>query len=287
MNAGSRAGTLFVVATPIGNLADITERALRTLHDVELVLAEDTRVSGALLRHFGIGTAVESLHAHNERRRTQQLLERLDRGESLALITDAGTPLISDPGFTLVRAARGAGVRVVPVPGASAPIAALSVSGLPVDRFSFEGFLPAADSARKQVLEALRDERRTMVFFEAPHRIAASLRDMTAIFGAARRACLAREMTKLFETIVTDRLVSLLAFVEGDAEQCRGEMVVCVEGAAAPEPDLTEGRRVASILGRYLSPSQAAAAAAEITGVNRKAIYRQMLADGDGDAGAT
>lgn len=287
MNAGSRAGTLFVVATPIGNLADITERAVRTLREVELVLAEDTRVSGALLRHFGISTALESLHAHNERRRTRQLLERLDRGGALALITDAGTPLISDPGFTLVRAAREAGVRVVPVPGASAPIAALSVSGLPADRFSFEGFLPAAASARKPVLEALRDERRTMVFFEAPHRIAASLRDMTAVFGVDRRACLAREMTKLFETIVTDRLAALLALVEADPGQCRGEMVVCVEGAAAPEPAQTEGRRVAFILARYLSPSQAAAAAAEITGVGRKAIYRQMHADGDGDTGAT
>ncbi len=287
MKAGSRAGTLFVVATPIGNLADITERALRTLREVELVLAEDTRVSGALLRHFGISTALESLHAHNERRRTRQLLERLDRGGALALITDAGTPLISDPGFTLVRAAREAGVRVVPVPGASAAIAALSVSGLPADRFSFEGFLPAAASARKPVLEALRDERRTMVFFEAPHRIAASLRDMTAVFGADRRACLAREMTKLFETIVTDRLAALLALLEADPGQCRGEMVVCVEGAAAPEPALTEGRRVAFILARYLSPSQAAAAAAEITGVGRKAIYRQMHADGDGDTGAT
>lgn len=287
MNAGRGAGTLFVVATPIGNLADMTERALRTLREVELVLAEDTRVSGALLRHFGISTAVQSLHAHNERRRTGELLARLEKGGSLALITDAGTPLISDPGFMLVRAAREAGMRVVPVPGASAPIAALSASGLRVDRFSFEGFLPAAASARRQVLEALRDEPRTMVFFEAPHRITASLHDMATTFGADRRACLAREMTKLFETIVTDRLAALFALVEADPGQCRGEMVVCVEGAAATEPTLGEGRRVASILARYLSPSRAAAAAAEITGVRRKTIYRQLLADGGGEPGAT
>lgn len=287
MNAGRGAGTLFVVATPIGNLADMTERALRTLREVELVLAEDTRVSGALLRHFGISTAVQSLHAHNERRRTGELLARLEKGGSLALITDAGTPLISDPGFMLVRAAREAGMRVVPVPGASAPIAALSASGLRVDRFSFEGFLPAAASARRQVLEALRDEPRTMVFFEAPHRITASLCDMATTFGADRRACLAREMTKLFETIVTDRLAALFALVEADPGQCRGEMVVCVEGAPATEPTLGEGRRVASILARYLSPSRAAAAAAEITGVNRKTIYRQLLADGGGEPGAT
>jgi 16S rRNA (cytidine1402-2'-O)-methyltransferase len=287
MNAGRGAGTLFVVATPIGNLADMTERALRTLREVELVLAEDTRVSGALLRHFGISTAVQSLHAHNERRRTGELLARLEKGGSLALITDAGTPLISDPGFMLVRAAREAGMRVVPVPGASAPIAALSASGLRVDRFSFEGFLPAAASARRQVLEALREEPRTMVFFEAPHRITASLHDMATTFGADRRACLAREMTKLFETIVTDRLAALLALVEADPGQCRGEMVVCVEGAPATEPTLGEGRRVASILARYLSPSRAAAAAAEITGVNRKTIYRQLLADGGGEPGAT
>lgn len=287
MNAGRRVGTLFVVATPIGNLADMSERALRTLREVDLVLAEDTRVSGKLLRHFGITTAMESLHAHNERRRTRQLLERLDSGVSLALITDAGTPLISDPGLVLVRAAREAGVRVVPVPGASAPIAALSVSGLPVERFSFEGFLPAAESARRQFLEAVRDERRTMIFLEAPHRIRASLRDMKTVFGPDRRVCLAREMTKLFETVVTDRLASLLSLVEGDPDQCRGEMVICVEGAPAAEPALQEGRRVAAILAAYLAPGQAAAAAAEITGVARKAIYRQRLAEEDGEAEST
>lgn len=282
MNAGSVSGTLFVVATPIGNLGDMTDRALQTLRAVELILAEDTRVSGVLLRHFGISTPLESLYAHNERRRAQHYLDKLAGGSSIALISDAGTPLISDPGFILVRAAREAGLRVVPVPGVSAPIAALSVCGLPVDRFSFEGFLPAAAAARRHALQALREESRTMVFFEAPHRLVASLRDMSTIFGADRRACLAREMTKMFETVVTDRLAGLLAFVEGDADQCRGEMVVCVEGATSPEPALSEGLRVAAVLGRYLPPSQAAAAAAEVTGVNRKAIYRRMVSEDDG-----
>jgi 16S rRNA (cytidine1402-2'-O)-methyltransferase len=275
-------GTLYVVATPIGNLDDITARAVKVLRDVDVIIAEDTRVSGTLLRHFGITTSMEALHAHNEHQRSRHFLAMLQSGRSLALISDAGTPLVSDPGFLLVRSAREAGMPVVPIPGPSSIIAALSVAGLPVDRFCFEGFLPAAAGPRRAALEALLVEQRTMVFLEAPHRVLETLVAMKEVFGDERQACLAREITKRFETIVTRPLSALVSFVGEDADQQRGEIVLCVAGAPAVTAEIGEGLRVARVLQGYLSPSQSAAAAAEITGVNRKEIYRGLV---DNDAG--
>lgn len=272
-------GTLYVVATPIGNLGDISRRALQVLNTVDLIAAEDTRHSRKLLREFGISTAMKALHEHNEEQMSRALLARLESGESVALISDAGTPLISDPGFQLVRKAREEGLAVVPVPGPSALVAALSVSGLPTDRFVFEGFLPAKGSARCQVLERLRDERRTLVFYEAPHRVEATLGDMAAILGAERRAVLARELTKTFETVRGDTLEGLARFVAQDPQQRKGEIVLIVQGA--PEPDTSqldaESRRVADILAGELSIKQAAALAARITGLKKNLLYRYLV----------
>lgn len=280
----STTGTLYVVATPIGNLEDISARALRVLRSVDLVLAEDTRVSAPLLHHYGIATPLAPLHAHNERQRSRQCLAMLRAGRSLAIISDAGTPLISDPGFILVCAAKDNDVPVVPVPGPSAPIAALSVSGLPCDRFVFEGFLPANASQRRRRLEDLRTEERTMIFFEAPHRIAETLEDFAAVFGARRRACLAREISKVFETITTRSLGELAQWVEKDPNQRRGEIVLCVQGAEAIKGELAEGTRVARILCKYFPPAQAASIASELTSANRKQIYRQLTAGAEGAA---
>jgi 16S rRNA (cytidine1402-2'-O)-methyltransferase len=268
------AGTLFIVATPIGNLGDLTPRALETLKSVAAICAEDTRRSGQLMSHFGISTPLLALHEHNEEALSQRVVERLLSGDSLALVSDAGTPLVSDPGFRLVRAARAAGVKVSPLPGACAAIAALSVAGLPSDRFSFEGFLPAKASARREQLQALAGETRTLVFYESSHRIAESLADMRAAFGDDRPAVLARELTKLFETVLDGTLADLHARVEADENQRKGEFVVMVQGAGDDlEARLVEGRRVYALLSQHLPPSAAAKLAAEITGAPRKALY--------------
>lgn len=268
------AGTLFIVATPIGNLADMTPRALETLRQVSAICAEDTRRSGQLLSHFGIERPLIALHEHNEDALSQRLIDRLAGGESLALVSDAGTPLVSDPGFRVVRAARAAGITVSPVPGACAAIAALSVAGLPSDRFIFEGFLPAKASARRERLAALSGETRTLVFYESSHRISESLADMHAAFGAARPAVVARELTKLFETVINGTLAELQARVESDENQRKGEFVVMVQGAADDaEAQIVEGRRVYALLNAHLPPSTAARLAAEITGAPRKALY--------------
>ena len=268
------AGTLFIVATPIGNLGDLTPRALETLKGVAAICAEDTRRSGQLMSHFGVSTPLLALHEHNEEALSQRVVERLLSGDSLALVSDAGTPLVSDPGFRLVRAARAAGVRVSPLPGACAAIAALSVAGLPSDRFSFEGFLPAKASARREQLQALAGETRTLVFYESSHRIAESLADMRAAFGDDRPAVLARELTKLFETVLDGTLADLHAQVEADDNQRKGEFVVMVQGAGDDlEARLVEGRRVYALLSQHLPPSAAAKLAAEITGAPRKALY--------------
>ena len=268
------AGTLFIVATPIGNLGDLTPRALETLKGVAAICAEDTRRSGQLMSHFGISTPLLALHEHNEEALSQRVVERLLSGDSLALVSDAGTPLVSDPGFRLVRAARAAGVKVSPLPGACAAIAALSVAGLPSDRFSFEGFLPAKASARREQLQALAGETRTLVFYESSHRIAESLADMRAAFGDDRPAVLARELTKLFETVLDGTLADLHARVEADENQRKGEFVVMVQGAGDDlEARLVEGRRVYALLSQHLPPSAAAKLAAEITGAPRKALY--------------
>ena len=270
----SKGGTLYVVATPIGNLADLSPRAQETLRMVDAVCAEDTRHTRQLLTHFGIDRPLVALHEHNEDEIAAKLVARLTAGESLALVSDAGTPLVSDPGFRLVRAARAAGVRVSPVPGACALVAALSVAGLPSDRFVFEGFLPARASARRERLIALAPEPRTLIFYESAHRIAEMLGDCIAAFGDTRPVVLARELTKLFETILDGPLSDVLAQVQADANQRKGEFVVIVQGAGEDtDAKVAEGRRVYAKLVDHLPPSTAAKLAAELSGAPRKALY--------------
>lgn len=271
-------GILYVVATPIGNLGDMTPRAVEVLQKVARIAAEDTRHSAGLLRHFAITTPMLSLHEHNERQKVAALLHRLSAGESIALISDAGTPLISDPGYVLVREAQQAGIRVVPVPGASALIAALSASGLPTDRFSFEGFLPAKGGARRKLLESLRQEQRTLAFYESPHRILDSLADMVAMFGEARQAVVARELTKTFETIRHDSLGALFKWVKGDMNQQKGEFVLLVHGSEEIAEGIDpESCRIASLLADELPVKQAAALAAQISGEKKNALYKYLL----------
>ena len=273
------AGTLFIVATPIGNLGDLSPRALETLRSVAAICAEDTRHTRQLLSHFGIDRPLVALHEHNEEAIAERVIERISSGDSLALVSDAGTPLVSDPGFRVVRAARAAGVRVSPVPGACAAIAALSVAGLPSDRFTFEGFLPAKSSARRERLGRLASEARTLVFYESSHRIAESLADMCSVFGGERPAVIARELTKLFETVLDGTLAELHAQVEADDNQRKGEFVVMVRGVADDlEAQLVEGHRLYAKLSEHLPPSTAAKLAAEISGAPRKALY--MIDDG-------
>ncbi|MGH8031025.1 MAG: 16S rRNA (cytidine(1402)-2'-O)-methyltransferase [Luteimonas sp.] len=268
------AGVLHVVATPIGNLGDLSPRALDTLRRVDAICAEDTRHTRQLLAHFGIEQALIALHDHNEDDIAQAVVARLLRGDTLALVSDAGTPLVSDPGFRLVRAARAAGIRVSPVPGASALVAALSVAGLPSDRFVFEGFLPAKAGARRERLAALASETRTLLFYESAHRIDDALADCVAAFGAERTAVLARELSKLFETVLDGTLADLHARVTADANQRKGEFVLLVHGAGeGADAKVLEGRRLYAALVAHLPPSTAAKVAAELSGAPRKALY--------------
>jgi 16S rRNA (cytidine1402-2'-O)-methyltransferase len=269
---------LYVVATPIGNLGDISARAREILAAVTAVAAEDTRHSGRLLRELGLERPLVSLHEHNERARVGELVSRLRAGESIALISDAGTPLVSDPGFLLVSAAVEAGVTVTPVPGPSAAIAALSAAGLPCDRFCFEGFLPARAAARRRRLAELARETRTLVLYEAPHRIAECLADLAAACGDGRRACIARELTKRFETFYRASLGELAARARTDADLARGEAVILVEGAPPAEPGAAELDEILAVLLRHLPPSAAAAAAASLTGLRRADAYARALA---------
>ena len=275
------AGVLYVVATPIGNLGDWSARAQEVLAAVDVIAAEDTRHSRPLLQHFGINTPLVALHAHNENERVDELIQRLLGGQTLALISDAGTPLVSDPGFPLVRAALQAGVRVSPIPGASAVMAALSACGLPSDRFVFEGFLPARASARRARLEVLKSESRTLIFFEAPHRLLESLRDMAQVMGAAREAALARELTKTFETIRMAALGELVAWVDADKDQQRGESVVLVRGHELEDAPEQTGVSAAvlldSLLKHGVSVKTAAAIAEEVLGGRKKAHYQYAL----------
>lgn len=273
-------GTLYVVATPIGNLDDISARALKVLADVSLIAAEDTRHSVRLLQHFGIQTPLAACHEHNEREQGSRFLTRLQTGEDVALISDAGTPLISDPGYHLVRQARAAGIPVVPVPGACALIAALSAAGLPSDRFVFEGFLPAKVAGRRGRLEALVDEPRTLIFYEAPHRVLECIEDMAAIFGDERPALLARELTKTFETLKGLPLGELREFVASDSNQQRGECVLLVAGKPASEGDEAvdaQTLRVLDLLLAEMPVKRAAALAAEITGARKNQLYQIAL----------
>lgn len=279
--AGARsAGTLYVVATPIGNLEDITVRARRVLSEVALIAAEDTRHSARLLQHLGVDTPAQACHEHNERDHGSRFIARLQAGDDVALISDAGTPLISDPGYHLVRQARAAGIRVVPVPGACALIAALSAAGLPSDRFMFEGFLPAKAVARRARLELLAREPRTLIFYEAPHRILECLGDLAQVFGGERPALLARELTKAFETLQGSPLAELHAWVAADANQQRGECVVLVGGWQAPDGEDAvdvEALRVLDLLLAELPLKRAAALAAEITGARKNLLYQVAL----------
>jgi 16S rRNA (cytidine1402-2'-O)-methyltransferase len=267
-------GTLHIVATPIGNLGDLSPRALETLRTVAAICAEDTRHTRQLLSHFGLERPLLALHQHNEEQQAAQLVARLQGGDSLALVSDAGTPLVSDPGYRLVRAARAAGIRVSPVPGACAAIAALSVAGLASDRFSFEGFLPAKTSARRERLTRLAAEPQTLLFYESSHRIEETLDDMIGAFGPSRRAVLARELTKLFETVLDGSLQALAAQVKADPNQRKGEFVLVVEGAGDDaDAKVIEGKRLYAKLSEHLPPSTAAKLAAELSGAPRKALY--------------
>jgi 16S rRNA (cytidine1402-2'-O)-methyltransferase len=278
--SNSATGSLYVVATPIGNLDDMSVRALKVLREVALIAAEDTRHSARLMQHFGIGTPLAACHEHNERDEGSRFITRLLAGDNVALISDAGTPLISDPGYHLVRQARAAGIPVVPVPGACALIAALSAAGLPSDRFMFEGFLPAKAVGRRAKLELVKEEPRTLIFYEAPHRILECLQDMEQVFGTERPALLARELTKTFETLKGLPLGELRAFVEADSNQQRGECVVLVAGWTPPEDEDvvgTEARRILGLLLEEMPLKRAAALAAQITGVRKNLLYQVAL----------
>lgn len=278
--AAAQPGKLYVVATPIGNLDDISPRALRTLREVALIAAEDTRHSIRLLQHFGITTALAACHDHNEREQGGRFVARLLAGDDVALISDAGTPLISDPGYHLVRQVRAAGIEVVPVPGPSALIAALSAAGLPSDRFIFEGFLPAKAAARRGRLELLKEEPRTLIFYEAPHRVLESVQDIASLFGKDRHAVLARELTKTFETLRGAPLGELAEWIAADSNQQRGECVLLVTGWQAPEGEDAisgEALRVLDLLLGELPVKRAAALAAEITGVRKNLLYQAAL----------
>lgn len=272
-------GSLYIVATPIGNMGDMTARAQKTLMDVDVIAVEDTRRSGQLLRNFEISTPMISVHEHNERQICDSLLNRIEKGESIALISDAGTPLLSDPGYFLVNQARERDISVVPIPGVSAVITALSVAGLPTDRFVFEGFLPSKSNARQQKLEKLKDDTRTVIFYEAPHRIVEMLKDCQLVFGGQRKVVLARELTKTFETVHGDELDALIPWVEADENQRKGEFVVLVQGAAAREDTGVdaESERILLILLKDLPVKQAAALAANITGLKKNALYQFAL----------
>lgn len=272
-------GALYVVATPIGNLGDLSQRAIEVLNNVAVIAAEDTRHTRRLLQQFEINTDCLALHEHNERKLTAALLQRLQQGESIALVSDAGTPLLSDPGYHLVREAGLANLQVIPVPGPSAIMAALSAAGLPTDRFCFEGFLPSKAAARGSRLEALAGVTVTLVFFEAPHRILATLEDMQRIFGAEREAVLARELTKTFETFLRGSLAEIFQRVSEDENQQKGEIVLLVHGASVAERSGIdpEAERVLNILLRELSVKQAAALASEITGVKKNLLYQQAI----------
>jgi 16S rRNA (cytidine1402-2'-O)-methyltransferase len=280
VEAGQRAvsGTLYIVATPIGNLGDITERAIAILRDASIIAVEDTRHSRKLLLQFGIATPMVALHDFNEGERVARMLERLVNGDNVALISDAGTPLISDPGYQLVRQAHAQDIKVVPIPGSCALIAALSCAGLPTDRFTFEGFLPAKTAARLAVLEGLRNEPRTMLFYEAPHRIEECLVDMEQSFGSAREITFARELTKTFETITHTTIGALLETVRADANQQKGEIVLVVAGKPAATDEIdAQALRTLQLLLEEMPLKQASALASRITGVKKNLLYDAAL----------
>jgi 16S rRNA (cytidine1402-2'-O)-methyltransferase len=268
-------GTLYVVATPIGNLGDITLRALEILKSVDAIAAEDTRHTSGLLSHFGISKKLIAVHQHNEQQSAEALVTRLNGGENIALVTDAGTPAVSDPGAIVVKVVREAGIKVVPIPGASAVIAALSASGIAESGFTFIGFLPASSSGRKKTLQSLLGDIHTLVFYEAPHRIVESVADMAAIFGAERNIVIARELTKTFETIHKCNLGDAVKWLEDDSNQQRGEFVLLVEAAPVLEMEgiSDDEKRVIKILLAELPLKQAVKLATDITGAKKNKLY--------------
>lgn len=278
------ASTLYIVPTPIGNLGDITERALSVLRGVDVVAAEDTRHTGLLLQHFAISARLFALHDHNEQQKADHLLAKLQQGQSIALVSDAGTPLINDPGYHLVRRCREAGVRVVPLPGPCAAITALSAAGIASDRFCYEGFLPAKTKARQDRLLQLSEETRTLIFYESTHRLIDSLADIATVMGEARYVVLARELTKTWESIQGAPVGELLAWVQEDENRRKGEMVLIVEGFQLDESALSaEALRTLELLRAELPLKKAAALAAEIHGVKKNALYRYALAQNEAD----
>lgn len=278
------ASTLYIVPTPIGNLGDITERALSVLRGVDVVAAEDTRHTGLLLQHFAISARLFALHDHNEQQKADHLLAKLQQGQSIALVSDAGTPLINDPGYHLVRRCREAGVRVVPLPGPCAAITALSAAGIASDRFCYEGFLPAKTKARQDRLLQLSEETRTLIFYESTHRLIDSLADIATVLGEARYVVLARELTKTWESIQGAPVGELLAWVQEDENRRKGEMVLIVEGFQPDESALSaEALRTLELLRAELPLKKAAALAAEIHGVKKNALYRYALAQNEAD----
>lgn len=270
---GAQAGHLYVVATPIGNLGDLAPRALAVLRSVDRICAEDTRTSGQLLAHFGVAKPLTALHEHNETGIVGGLVEQLRAGRSLALVSDAGTPLISDPGFVLVRAAREAGVPVIAIPGPCAAVTALSIAGIATDAFRFAGFLPSKSSARRERLRELGASPDTVIVYESSHRIADCLDDLVAVLGPARRVCLARELTKRFEQSITLPAAELSAWLLADANRVRGEFVLVIEGAPPADAGRAEHERLLRVLLRELSPSKAAKVAAELSGGRKSELY--------------
>ena len=270
-------GTLYIVATPIGNLSDITAHAIDCLKSVAIIACEDTRTSGKLLNHFNIPTKTWAYHDHNAEVQTPKLIEILQSGQSIALISDAGTPLISDPGFRLVRACHQAGIKVSPVVGASAAIAALSVAGLPSDKFYFYGFLPAKTAGRQSELTKIKDLTATLIFYEAPHRIVECIDDMITVLGDNRQVTFCREITKTFETIYPSTLGELKQFVASDTNQQKGEMVLVVAGASESTDDHGKHDKLLKRLLEDLSVKKAAQLASDITGAKKNALYERAL----------
>lgn len=272
-------GTLYVVATPIGNLGDITLRALEILKSVDAIAAEDTRHTSGLLSHFGIRKKLIAVHEHNEQQSAEKLLLQLKNGENIALVTDAGTPAVSDPGAVVVNVVRKAGIQVVPIPGVSAVIAALSASGITQNGFYFHGFLPASGAARRKILEQLKPQSVTLVFYEAPHRIIESIEDIAKVLGGDRQVTFARELTKTFETIYTCASSEASAWLQADSNQQRGEFVLLVEAAPVVEAQeiSEEAQRILKCLLAELPLKQAVALATEITHLKKNDLYEFAL----------
>lgn len=273
----TKKGVLFVVATPIGNLSDMTTRAIDALKQVDAIACEDTRTSGKLLSFFNISTATIAYHEYNADAQTKRLIDKLKQGQMIALISDAGTPLISDPGYRLVKACHDADIKVVPIVGACAVIGALSASGLPSDKFSFVGFLPAKQHGRLQSLNTYQNHADTLIFYEAPHRIIECLGDMVEVFGANRQACLCREITKTFETIKKLPLADLLEFVKNDSNQQRGEIVLVVAGATNTNQTKTDYDDWLLALAKELPPKKASAIVADVLDIKKSVVYDRLL----------